>query len=96
MSHPDPCFDPDNSYEEDGMASNFMDYHYDYHDDFYSVDSDPDGDGDYDPDYDIWDEDDESMDGDHDSAMTSAGWGTDEDYGYFGENDYDSFYGEDY
>ena len=27
---------------------------------------------------------DDSMDGDHDSAMTSAGWGTDEDYGYFG------------
>jgi len=25
------------------------------------------------------------MDGDHDSAMASAGWGTDEDYGYFGE-----------
>jgi hypothetical protein len=30
------------------------------------------------------------MDGDHDSAMESAGWGTDEDYGYFGD------YGEDY
>jgi hypothetical protein len=28
---------------------------------------------------------DESMDGDHDSAMASAGWGTDEDYGYFGD-----------
>ena len=27
---------------------------------------------------------DESMDGDFDSAMTSAGLGTDEDYGYFG------------
>lgn len=27
----------------------------------------------------------ESMDGDFDSAMTSAGFGTDEDYGYFGE-----------
>ena len=26
----------------------------------------------------------ESMDGDFDSAMTSAGFGTDEDYGYFG------------
>ena len=24
---------------------------------------------------------DDSMDGDHDSAMRSAGWGTDEDYG---------------
>jgi hypothetical protein len=33
---------------------------------------------------------DDSMDGDHDSAMESAGWGTDEDYGYFGD------YGEDY
>ena len=28
---------------------------------------------------------DESMDGDFDSAMTSAGFGTDEDYGYFGD-----------
>ena len=25
------------------------------------------------------------MDGDHDSAMASAGFGTDEDYGYYGE-----------
>ena len=29
---------------------------------------------------------DDSMDGDFDSAMTSAGMGTDEDYGYFGED----------
>ena len=29
---------------------------------------------------------DESMDGDFDSAMTSAGFGTDEDYGYFGDD----------
>ena len=28
---------------------------------------------------------DDSMDGDFDSAMTSAGFGTDEDYGYFGD-----------
>ena len=34
-----------------------------------------------------WGDDyDESMDGDHDSAMESAGWGTDEDYGYYGED----------
>lgn len=26
---------------------------------------------------------DDSMDGDHDSAMASAGFGTDEDYGYY-------------
>ena len=31
---------------------------------------------------------DESMDGDFDSAMASAGFGTDEDYGYFGDDFY--------
>lgn len=31
---------------------------------------------------------DDSMDGDHDSAMESAGFGTDEDYGYYGDEDY--------
>ena len=31
---------------------------------------------------------DESMDGDFDSAMTSAGFGTDEDYGCFGGDEY--------
>ena len=35
---------------------------------------------------------DESMDGDWDSAMASAGFGTDEDYGIF--DDYNDFYGE--
>ena len=29
---------------------------------------------------------DDSMDGDHDSAMASCGWGTDEDYGYYGDD----------
>lgn len=29
---------------------------------------------------------DESLDGDFDSAMASAGFGTDEDYGYFGDS----------
>ena len=31
---------------------------------------------------------DESMDGDFDSGMTSAGFGTDEDYGHFGDETY--------
>ena len=36
-----------------------------------------------------WDEDyDARMEGDHDSAMASAGMGTDEDYGYYGEETY--------
>ena len=29
---------------------------------------------------------DDSMDGDHASALASAGWGTDEDYGCYGED----------
>ena len=29
----------------------------------------------------------DSMDGDHDSAMASAGFGTDEDYGYYGDDE---------
>ena len=33
-----------------------------------------------------YDDYDDSMDGDFDSAMASAGYGTDEDYGYYGEN----------
>ena len=28
---------------------------------------------------------DDSMDGDHESALASAGFGTDEDYGYYGD-----------
>jgi hypothetical protein len=30
----------------------------------------------------------EDMDGDHTSALASAGWGTDEDYGYYGGDDF--------
>lgn len=31
---------------------------------------------------------DDSMDGDHESALASCGWGTDEDYGSFGGEDF--------
>jgi hypothetical protein len=37
MSHLDPCYDPDNSYEDDEMNPN-----YDDHDDFYGDDLDAD------------------------------------------------------
>lgn len=37
---------------------------------------------DTDTDYDYYDD---SMDGDHESALASCGWGTDEDYGYYGD-----------
>jgi hypothetical protein len=66
MSHPDPLYDPENSYEDDDMFYNddTLDPNYDDHDDFYN----------------------DSMDGDFDSAMRDAGFGTDEDYGYYGED----------
>lgn len=32
---------------------------------------------------------DESMDGDHDSAMASAGFGTDEDYGFYSDDSHE-------
>jgi hypothetical protein len=60
MSHPDPYYDPDNSYEDD------MEYHNDTADAIYD---------DYNDFYD------DSMDGDHDSAMNSIGWDVDEGYG---------------
>jgi hypothetical protein len=31
---------------------------------------------------------DDSMDGDHESGLASAGWGTDEDYGFYGGDDW--------
>lgn len=82
MSHPDPLYDPDNSHEDD--------MNYDDHNDFYQecenyndyyIDE-----NEVDEDFDDNDYYDDSMDGDHDSAMESAGWGTDEDYGYYGED----------
>lgn len=89
MSHPDPCYDPDNSYEEDTMsyaddvdASNYDDYN-----DFYSEDAEL---NDHEDDLEDYDD---SMDGDHDSAMTSCGWGTDEDYGHYGD-DYEDFHAD--
>jgi hypothetical protein len=50
---------------------------FDYDEDYDDEDAWEDEDGDYD----------DSMDGDHASALASAGWGTDEDYGYYGEDD---------
>jgi len=71
MSHPDPCYDPDNSYEDDYME---------YHDDTADA---------------IYDNYDDTMDGDHDSVMTSCGWGIDEDYGHYPEDEYGDW-GDDY
>lgn len=70
MSHPDPCYDEDNSFDDDN---------YDYYNDFNEMVEDG-ADEDWDDSYD------DSMDGDFDSAMRDAGFGTDEDYGYYGED----------
>lgn len=89
MSHTDPLYDADNSYEDD--------MNYDDYNDFYDEDSagyHPDADHETATHFDDEDDDDfddyydDSMDGDHDSGMTSAGWGTDEDYGHYGGEDY--------
>jgi hypothetical protein len=70
-------------YDEDGqewMVDGILDF--DEMMEQWEVESEADDDG-----WDGWpDEIDDSMDGDHDSAMESAGWGTDEDYGFYGED----------
>ena len=102
MSHPDPMFDPENPFEDDEMlhedGTNYIhdellerDSNYDDHNDFWGL---PENELDEirdqmnkDEGYD--DDGYDSMDGDHDSGMTSAGWGTDEDYGYYGDYEED-------
>lgn len=97
MSHPDPLYDPDNSYEDDDMVPEhdpsdalLAEYLYDDYNDFHY------GEVEADDLKDCWDEDyNDSMDGDFDSGMASAGHGTDEDYGYYGDDTpmYDDYYG---
>jgi hypothetical protein len=97
MSHPDPLHDEENTMSQDSfdrfdeMAERTIypwiddeshdrdDVNYDDFNDF----TDGEGEG--------WDDTyDDSMDGDHESGLASAGWGTDEDYGFYGD------YNEDY
>ncbi len=99
MSHPDPLYDEENAMSNDSfdgfddMAERTIypwiddeshdrdDVNYDDYNDFNEMVED--GADDF-----WYDDADESMDGDHDSAMRDAGFGTDEDYGYFGGEDY--------
>ena len=94
MSCPDPLYD----YEDFDMD---RDSNYDDYDDFYGENmdySDYNDDRDYDEENSgevDWNDDyDDSMDGDHESGLASAGWGTDEDYGSYGDDN--DGYGEDY
>jgi hypothetical protein len=87
MSHPEPFYDKENKMSQDSfdrfdeMAERTI---YPWIDD----ESHDHNDVNYDDYSDFYDEEDydDSMDGDHDSAMESAGWGTDEDYGYYGDD----------
>ena len=59
-----------------------MSYEYDDLEDFYGETMDENY-----SDYEVEDDSfDDSMDGDAESALASAGWGTDEDYGCYGED----------
>ena len=84
MSHPDPLYDEENTMSQDSfdrfddMAERTIYPWIDDEGQEWDVE-----DVNYDDHDDFYDE---SMDGDHDSAMESAGWGTDEDYGYYGED----------
>ena len=77
MSHPDPLYDPDNSMEDD--------MNYDDYNDFYGEPLDDDVEI-----VDWYDDEDDSMDGDAESAFGSCGWGVDEYYNH------DSDYGDDW
>jgi hypothetical protein len=75
-----------------------MSYEYDDHDDFYGIDAD-DRTNDYwagndDLENDSDDSFDDSMDGDAESALASAGWGTDEDYGYYSDDGVEDFHAD--
>lgn len=85
MSHPDPLFDPENSEDDDMNYDDYNDFHYG---EVTADDLENSGEIDWN------DEGDDSMDGDHESALSSAGWGTDEDYGYYGDVDREDFHAD--
>lgn len=90
MSHPDPLFDPENAYEDDDMTIEDENYD-DYHDFHGSIEDWP---GECEDEEEDWNDSyDDSMDGDFDSTMRDCGFGTDEDYGYYGD---DTPLGEEY
>jgi hypothetical protein len=67
-----------------------MSYEYDDVEDFYGECMDTDL-----SDYEVEDDSfDDSMDGDAESALASAGWGTDEDYGYYGDDGVEDFHAD--
>ena len=74
---------PDPLFDPDNAYEDDMNY--DDHNDFYSENEEDDA----------WHDDvDDSMDGDFDSAMRDAGFGTDEDYGYYGDDGVEDFHAD--
>jgi len=82
MSHPDPLFDPDNSYEDDDMI--IEDENYDDYCDYHGIQNDEDWTDFWKDEYDSYDD---SMDGDMESAFGSCGWGVDEYYEHYESGD---------
>ena len=70
----------------EGYCDEMMEGVYDYHDDDYDEELEDRMDDAHEEYHDLGDYYDDSMDGDFDSAMRDAGFGTDEDYGYYGED----------
>jgi hypothetical protein len=69
---------PDPLYDPENSEEDDMNY--DDYNDFHGVEDENE-----------WEDFDDSMDGDFDSAMRDAGFGTDEDYGHYGD-DIDAFH----
>lgn len=67
-----------------------MSYEYDDVEDFYGECMESDY-SDHEVDDDSFDD---SMDGDTESALASVGWGTDEDYGYYGDDGVEDFHAD--
>jgi hypothetical protein len=94
MSHPEPPYDKENNMSQDAfdrfdeMAERTIwpwidDEGQEWNWEVEDVDYDFTDEGE---DEDLNDSYDDSMDGDFDSAMRDAGFGTDEDYGFYGED----------
>ena len=102
---PDNAYEDDDMVvEHDPSDILFVEYLYDGHEDVYEDDMNYDDHNDFyegcddletdeDTTDETWTDDyDDSMDGDHESGLASAGWGTDEDYDFYGDN---TDYGDD-
>lgn len=104
---PDNAYEDDKMFTEPNDSDvPFVEYLYDDHNDFWGLPeneldelrdqmNEDEGFDEEDEENDWDDSYDDSMDGDAESALSSAGWGTDEDYGYYGDVDREDFHSDD-